>query len=274
MEYWNQYRIEVLWAHLRARDVSKPPSRCSEVPPKQFKPDEPAYQDVHVRRPQAPLPTIPPRLKTPRNRKPTTCFDGDSRVHPKYTLTGGFRNHTWIDTNHRSLPHIPNNPFQYETEKGPPQMIRLATAHARSRSRGTWLISRRRVTTSRAVDAYSRVEKGRLPVGSKTTLALTGALLLACNEPKGRMKGAQCQPSPTEGSNVQNGTNGEGGRVEQAGDDGTKRTRSPGNQTSPNKDRRKKTPELFEPGHLRRPGERSTGSRPVIYPAHRKMRIN
>ena len=54
------------------------------------------------------------------------------------------------------------------------------------------------------------------------------------------MKGTQCQPTPVVDSNDNVDMNGEGGRVEQAGDDGTKRTRSPGNLSSPNKKRRKK----------------------------------
>ena len=150
--------MDYLWDTLKYGSGLTPP-QYSEVHPKQFKPKEPAYQDVHVRRPPAPLTTTPLRLKTLRNWKPTTCFDGDSRVHPKYTLTGGFRNHTWINTNHRIHPHIPNNPLQYEAEKDPPKMICLATAHARLKSRSAWPTPRRRIATSRAINTYSSVEK-------------------------------------------------------------------------------------------------------------------
>ena len=159
MAHWNQHRIGTFTEDVEVRVGSYPRIHCSEVPPKQFKPKEPAYQDVHARHPQTSPTTTPLCLETPRDRKSTPCFDGDPRAHLQHHLIGEFCNHTCTNTNNFNLPFRPSRPLQYESEKDPPRMIRLATIHAGMRSHGARVTLQRRITVARARNTCWEREK-------------------------------------------------------------------------------------------------------------------
>ena len=154
--YWNQYRPEGPYGCLEVRDGLYPSTVRLIVPPKHFKPIEPAYQDVHVRRPQTSTTTAPPRLGTLRGTRLPSCFDGDPRFHSKRQFIGIFCNHPWINTN--NCDHFPNlsQLLQYQTEKDPPIMIRLATVRMGRRHNGARALPRRYTTMGRAGDLHRK----------------------------------------------------------------------------------------------------------------------
>ena len=221
--YWNQYRPEGPYGCLEVRDGVYPSTVRLIVPPKHFKPIEPAYQDVHVRRPQTSTTTAPPRLGTLRGKRLPSCFDGDPRFHSKRQFIGIFCNHPWINTN--NCDHFPNlsQLLQYQTEKDPPIMIRLATVRMGRRHNGARALPRRYTTTGRTGDLHRNRDKGNR-FESKTFLITTGAFLFASNNPNEGTMNAQCQPTLATGPNDKE--NAEGG-----GDTVYKRGRTAQNET-------------------------------------------
>ena len=233
--YWNQYRPEGPYGCLEVRDGVYPSTVRLIVPPKHFKPIEPAYQDVHVRRPQTSTTTAPPRLGTLRGKRLPSCFDGDPRFHSKRQFIGNFCNHPWINTNNCS--HSPNlsQLLQYQAEKDPPTMIRLATVRTGRRYNGARALPRRHTTMGRAGDLHRKRDKGHL-FEPKTFLITTGALLFACNNPKEGTIKAQCQPTLATGSDDKENTDGGGNTAYKRGRTARKEIVPPASQDPRTKD--------------------------------------